>query len=268
MLLAIVLCAALVGVYAVSRLGLMKDWFDGATTVQTTTRTVSTTTAYRILSDKPKLVVLTPSLDVMLTRSSETRVLWGKLDLGTTIVRLEAHDNRVQYIVPLEELTESDLQYDAARNVLTVVAPAPRVDDMLVEVQSDPSKIEIETDNGWLKLDRYSGKPLREEAKAQLREAVLKQSDKPMINEQARASAAQAITALLRSPLANIPEDVSIEVKFRNPPTRTATADANSNADADENREMKTSVTVGSVSVSDSDNSDKNPPLHQEADKQ
>ncbi len=244
-LIVLILATAGVALVTVNRLGQIADNFRLGITPQTTKTTAITSTAFRVLADKPKLVVMTASLDVMITKSSQTRVFWGKLDLGTTIVEVRANGNRVQFIVPMEELEQSDLSYDELTNTLTVRAPAPRIDDQVVDVQSNPEKIDIQTDNGWLKLDRYSGEPLREEAKTELRSAVVKQANKPMLQEQARGKAARVIENLLRSPLVDVGDDIKIDVIFKELPEQPVAVETSEAVGESENPVEK----VGRITV-------------------
>ena len=63
-----------------------------ATQPQVTINTVIQTSLER-LRDESKLVVYTADVAVMVTKFSDKKVLYGKLDLGTTTVRLRAAGN-------------------------------------------------------------------------------------------------------------------------------------------------------------------------------
>ena len=172
-------------------------------------------TAFEEISDTPKLVVWTGRVNAEIAKQSETRVLWGKLYLGTTVVRVRAADNRVQYIVPLDEIKPEDLIYEPKYHRLIVRIPAPELDTQVVEVQSDPAKLDIETANGWAKLDRFSGHFLREEAMADLRPAVVRQGRNPLLAYRARDKARTAVADFIRKAATPLDDDVLIHVEFK-----------------------------------------------------
>src|SRR5687767_9534518 len=101
-------------------------------------------TSLERLRDESKLVVFTADVAVMITKFSDKKV-YG-IDFGTTTVRLRASGNKAQLVIPLNELSEGDFQFDEGENKLTITLPPPRVDETLVEVQTDPNFYEIQTD--------------------------------------------------------------------------------------------------------------------------
>src|SRR5688500_13408710 len=86
-----------------------------ATQSQIVINTVTQTSLER-LRDESKLVVYTADVSVMVTKFSDKKVLYGKLDLGTTTVRLRASGNKAQLIIPLKDLAEGDFQFDESAN--------------------------------------------------------------------------------------------------------------------------------------------------------
>src|SRR5687767_768825 len=75
-----------------------------ATQPQININTVIQTSLER-LRDESKLVVYTADVAVMVTKFSDKKVLYGKLDLGTTTVRLRASGNKAQIVIPLKDLS-------------------------------------------------------------------------------------------------------------------------------------------------------------------
>jgi len=140
----------------------------------TTTTTTVIRTAVSELHGVKHLVVLTAKVDAVITKNKETRRLWGKLYLGTTTVEVRATGNQVQFYVPLEDLRSDDFRYDEKRHVLQVTIPRPVLDEQFVDVQTDPSNIQIRTDVGWASLERYEGAFLRDDAIRDLRPQVIK----------------------------------------------------------------------------------------------
>lgn len=167
------------------------------------------------LNTRAKLVALTPTFDVQLSRSAETKMLWGMLDLGTTTVRMRASGNKVQYIVPLDQLREADFKFDTASRTLSLTLPPPELDHDIVEVQSDPAKIEIETENGWAKLDRYSGGPMRDDVKREFRSAVLRIGNSEWFQTQARVHAKDELERILAGSVKAIGDNIRVSVQFK-----------------------------------------------------
>lgn len=169
------------------------------------------------LDATPKLVVLTETLDIEVVRGSEKALLWGYLNLGTTEVRIKAPGNKVQFYVPLAGLAAEDFCYDAARRKLVVCVPAPVLDADIVEVQSDPGRIDVETKVGWARLSAFSGKALERRAREALRQEVLKAADTPAVRDLARAKAEAALQAFFGDLTSALADGVTLEFEFADP---------------------------------------------------
>jgi hypothetical protein len=174
-------------------------------------------TSLQRLHDESKLVVYTADVAVMVTKFSDKKMLYGKFDLGTTTVRLRASGNKAQLIIPLKELNSSDFKFDEAADELTVTLPSPRVDETLVEVQTDPMYYELQTDLGWARLDRYSGEFLREQARRELRPAVIAEASHPHILKMAEESGKEKIAALLEASIKPMRPNTKVVVEFTPP---------------------------------------------------
>jgi hypothetical protein len=170
------------------------------------------------LRDESKLVVYTADIAVMVTKYSEKKIAYGKVDLGTTTVRVRAAGNKAQIIVPLKALAASDFRYNETDRHLTVTVPAPRVDEELVEVQTDPDYYEVQTEVGWARLNKFSGEFLREQARRDLRPAVILEASQPRIINLARKSAEEKIAALLEPSLKSLEPNAIVTVRFKDPP--------------------------------------------------
>jgi hypothetical protein len=137
-----------------------------------------------------------------------------KVEVGRTKVDVFAPGNTVQYIVPLEidgKKLETPVKFGHAKpngtaggaaddQIWTVTLPPPRVDQSLVEVQSDPRKIRIEVDRDW--VDHVVGDDkAKDAALASIRAAVVKQASSETatfeVREKGRAVVADMIRALL-----------------------------------------------------------------------
>jgi hypothetical protein len=187
-----------------------------ATQPQMTINTIIQTSLQR-LRDESKLVVYTADVSVMVTKFSDKKVLYGKLDLGTTTVRVRASGNKAQIIIPLKDIGEGDIQYDESVQKFTVTLPSPRVDETLVEVQTDPAYFEIETDLGWARLDKFSGEFLREQARRDLRPAVILEASQPRILKNAEQSGREQVAALLESVIKPLKPNATLEIHFKPP---------------------------------------------------
>src|SRR5947207_4211903 len=166
------------------------------------------TVIYTTLSNmvnQSKLVVLSTQINVDLTKSNE-KVIWG-VPLGTTTVTIRALDNRVQYYVPLTNISKGDFRYDDVHKRLTLRVPAPRIDEELVDVQSDPSKIEFRTDVGWARLNSRSGQFLRDQAQRELRPAIVREGNNSLYLDKARSNARESFKKLLEPLGTKLKED-------------------------------------------------------------
>ncbi|MBX7259152.1 MAG: DUF4230 domain-containing protein [Candidatus Hydrogenedentes bacterium] len=166
-----------------------------------------------------KLVVYTQSVTAVVEKTSEKKYaikFIGDIKLGDTVTSLRAQGNKVQYYIPLDTLDESDFSYDADAKCLTVFLPRPVLDTEMVEVQSNPELIEIRTDVGWGRLGSYSGAFLEEQAKKELRDAVLKEGSKPMLREKADTEGESLVRTKLFAPLVQtLADGVTMKVVYR-----------------------------------------------------
>jgi len=192
----------------------LADTVGRATQSQVVINTIIQTSLER-LRDESKLVVYTADVAVMVTKFSEKKVLYGKVDLGTTTVRVRASGNQAQLVIPLKDLSEGDFQFNEAENKLTITLPPPRVDETLVEVQTDPTYYEIETDVGWARLDGFSGDFLREQARRDLRPAVLIEAGNPRIVKAAEESGREKVAALMEAVIKPIRPETTVAVEFK-----------------------------------------------------
>ena len=161
-----------------------------------------------------KLVVLTRTIPVMIRRSDERDALWGYLNLGTTEVTVRALKNRVQFYVPLDDFDRGNMHSDPGR--VWIEVPRPRVDRDLIEVGVGPGDLEMETEVGWARLDRFSGKELRDQAMGALREEVVRAAVEDSVLVIAAQSFAERELLRLFSPLRRElrKENIDFEVHF------------------------------------------------------
>lgn len=161
------------------------------------------------LCEAPALRVATREIAVRVEASVPTEatirpwlVPYGpgwRVELGLTKVELLVPQNVVQYIVPLDAF-KSDIRAEHTGDGWIVTLPPPRVDETLVEVQSDWTRVAREVDRDW--VDHLVGDDAAEKlAIGTIRAAVVREasSDVAMfeVREKARATVAEMIRALL-----------------------------------------------------------------------
>jgi hypothetical protein len=167
------------------------------------------------LHQQAKFVVLSADINVEVTRSS-AKILWDVLDFGDTVATIRTRGNKAQYFVSLEKIGEDDFHFSNDNRNLTVTVPHPRVDEEIVEVQSDPNQIEIETKVGWGRMDKRSGELARAEAKRGLRDAILAEAKSQSYIDLARKNAREKIGGLL-TPLVSQMGVTNVTIEFRKP---------------------------------------------------
>jgi hypothetical protein len=172
-------------------------------------------TSMQKLRQEAKLVVLSADVTVEVTRTS-SKILFDRLDFGDTVATVRTKGNRAQYFVDLNGIKEKDFHLTNSGKNLVVTVPEPRVDESIVEVQSDPSQMEVQTKVGWLRSDKRSGELTRAEAKKALRDAVVAEAKSQIYVDLARKNAQDKVTALL-NPLVNQMGVTNITVQFRRP---------------------------------------------------
>ncbi len=174
----------------------------------------------REIKQKPKFVVMVTTLNVTVKKENLKTAGGGGLDLGTTTVTLRANGNRVQYFVPLEGAGINSFEFDPQTKVLTATFPPVRIDKDVVDVQNNPSMIDLRTDVGWARLDRYSGEDLRGQVQKDLRGAVVEEAGMPLLMDKARETARRQLMKLLEPVQMALKEDVTLRVKFEGEPDK------------------------------------------------
>lgn len=167
------------------------------------------------LQKEAKLVVLSADVTVEVTRTS-SKILWDLFDFGDTVATVRSRGNKAQYFVALDQIKESDFHLSNGNRVLKVTVPEPRVDESIVEVQTDPNQIEVKTEVGWGRLNKRSGEMARNEAKRSMRHAIISEAKTPIFMDQARNNAREKVGALL-TPLVTQMGVTNVLVDFRRP---------------------------------------------------
>ena len=211
----LILCGTIFGITTVvSGLFVITTGMNSTSNALRPQVTYSTAIASTIgqLNRESKLVVLTVPVNVSIYKKSEK--WWAGLPMGTTEVLMIVPDNKVQYVMTLEAISEKNFTFDEAGKKLIFRAPAPQLDMEMVDIQSNPEEIKVRTNVGWARLDRSSGEGLRKSARAELREAVLAEGNKPFLQEQARQTGELHLRQLLMPLMRSLSEDVDLQIEF------------------------------------------------------
>lgn len=181
-----------------------------APTITNTTLIQSSVTR---LQQEAKFVVMTAQINVEVQRTSEKVAFYNMIDFGDTVATVRTRNNKAQYFIDLSQISEKDFQLKGKN--LVVLVNDPRVDEQIVEVQTDPSQIEIQTEVGWARLSARSGQRVKDEAVAALRQAVIDEARAAMYVKLARESAKEKVAALL-SPLVTQLGVTNVTIDFKN----------------------------------------------------
>ena len=161
----------------------------------------------------PKLVVHTLATDVAVDAVEDH---W----YGDTYSRIVARNCRVQFVIPLDRMTDRDLvavpaSGDAPARIV-VIAPRPRVDAEMAAI--DPESIEFTERNTGLRYARsWLGMDNRDAMVRQLRPKLLEAVSDPAVRARAEQSAREffekRFAEWLRSEL-RMGRDVTIDVRW------------------------------------------------------
>lgn len=153
----------------------------GVNLVQTTV----TTTLNSTLGDlRPQGGMLlgwrTIDTTVQYDRESTAGAFGFQIPLGAVHVSLEVPGNRAQYIIPTDPPWSVGAVGD---DTVVLTLPAPIVNEHIIEVQSDPTKIRVMVDNDWAEHLIPSGGDV-DQARKLLRNSVLETArSKPALAE-------------------------------------------------------------------------------------
>lgn len=148
------------------------------------------------IKKESKIVVLSAEISAEAKASSEKSKFF--INLGTTTVEIKADGNKVQYILPTEVITKNSFFYDEKTGALIVKLPRPILDESIVEVQSNPEKIEVKKDIGWARLSSFSGAYLETELKKNLRNSVIQAGNHELLLERAKKNAEEVVLKMLK----------------------------------------------------------------------
>lgn len=126
--------------------------------------------------------------------------------------------------MPLGQLTENNFQYDTQRKILTIVVPDPRLDEEVVEVQTQPSKIDEKIDAGWASTRAGEGAFVRKQIMERMRSTVIETGKSPASIALAEKQGRKVLTDLFDLALGwALESGVKVDVKYASEaaPTKT-----------------------------------------------
>lgn len=168
------------------------------------------------MREEGKLVVLTADVTAVSESSTDKRIFFDLIDAGRTTVMVRA-PARVQYVVPLDAVSRDDFFYDPETRRLLLTLPNPRLDTAIVEVSTDPSRVEVFREIGWLRLDAFSGRYNEDRARRLLREAAIGAGHSGDVLTRAQAATRERLTAFLEPLLEALDDEVRFEIAFYQP---------------------------------------------------
>ena len=182
-------------------IGMLGGWILRLSPFQTT---VSTTLTNALCELRPQggLLVGWRTIDttVQVDRERTIESFGYTIPVGSVHVMLAVPENRAQYILPADQPWTAVVLGDDA---VLLIVPPPVVNDKVVEVQSDPSKIRVYIDNDWVEHLIPSGGDI-DEAKRLIRRSVIESaSSKPALAE-VRIEARQKAQSFFEGLLAGV----------------------------------------------------------------
>ena len=160
---------------------------------------------------KFKPVVLTQYITVELSQN-EVATLCG-ITTGNADLRVTYKDNKVQYYVDLERLSDQDVQYDMDSRSINIYIASPKIDEDMVEVQSDPDKINIKDKTSWITYGIDLEK-MKVDIQKRVRKEVLEAGSHDMYKASARRNAKEKLYELFNRVLKGYLEEKNLDLNI------------------------------------------------------
>ncbi|HLX63772.1 MAG TPA: DUF4230 domain-containing protein [Planctomycetota bacterium] len=208
-----VVAVAIVTLYSISATRQALEGFSSAFQPQVSYKTLLSGTIGQ-LNNNPKLVVLTADIEAMVTHESTSTFVGIPVGSAKAEVKVPA---KIQYYVPMKDLSLGDFTYDAQAKLLVVKIPPPILDTEVVDINSDPDKIQIRTEFGWSPLSIFKGAGVRAEAQRHLREAALEQGRHELLFDRAQKNAKEIVAQQMEKVSQALNDGVRLEVEFKKP---------------------------------------------------
>ncbi len=160
---------------------------------------------------KSKFVVLTQYITVELSQN-EVATLCG-ITTGNADLRVLYNDNKVQYYVDLESLSDQDVQYDMDSRSINIYIASPKLDEDMVEVQSDPDKINIKDKTSWITYGIDLEK-MKVDIQKRVRKEVLEAGSQDRYKASARMNAKDKLYELFYKVLKGYLEEKNLDLNI------------------------------------------------------
>jgi hypothetical protein len=158
-----------------------------------------------------KLVVLQATVTADVMKRNERRILG--VSLGETSVLVRA-PGRVQFVVPLDQLTDDSIAYDAPAKKLILRVPRPMPDRDMVGI--DPAQISVWRSIGWCRL-RGSASELESEATTEIIPQAVLAADNDWLQARAEDEARSVMSKLARQAFRGSGDSLAIEIQYSEP---------------------------------------------------
>jgi hypothetical protein len=150
------------------------------------------------LKKESKIVVMTGEVNLSVKRSHTK--FFSRLNLGTTAVEVLVPQNKVQYVIPTNAISEESFRWNDETGEVSIEIPTPVIDEEIVEIQSDPSLIKVRKEIGWGRLESRSGEFLERQIRQDLRSLVIEEGKgNKLMLEQAKKNAQEVIRELFET---------------------------------------------------------------------
>ncbi|QDU35058.1 hypothetical protein KS4_31360 [Poriferisphaera corsica] len=165
------------------------------------------------LRGRSQVVVYQHSIDVMIEKERVTKFL-GEVFSTTSSAHVKYFNNKVEWWVDLKRLGAEDVEVDEIGKVIRFWIDEPRVNEEMVVIQTDPQQISVETDRGWVS---WPGTPheLAEEAKREIKKAILEKAMAESNRKIARAQAEESVGAIVEALLQATHDAYEVEVEVK-----------------------------------------------------
>ena len=147
----------------------VSDWIEA----QTATMDYKPEIMLTQLETRAKFVSHTVHYDITIGKSVENRIFSDYIPAGSAEAKINFKDNKVQFYIPINEIQVSDIIFDAKNEILTVNVPKAKLDKDIIEIQTDPEKVLIETKNSWVPFIGPKTQPIIEDLRAEAKKELI-----------------------------------------------------------------------------------------------
>lgn len=127
-----------------------------------------------------------------------------RVEVGRTQVEIVAEGNRVQYVIPLggadgngAPSIQRSFVGEGDDLTLVLTLPPPRIDQSIVDIQSDPKRLKLQVDRDW--VDHVVGDDqARDLALSRIREAVVRMASSESAMYEVREKSREVVAAMVR----------------------------------------------------------------------